>query len=371
MVRSLANGDYSFVMLVESAKAEVNTWYRVLRHKITGLLSCDCPIWVFGRDTEMNAQGATIRLCKHCRGARELLARQRPHMAPVLSDRAPAPVPTTHPLVAATQQQWRGLGGVWRVEQRSVMLGDEAYELVLLSLQSGNGFLATGLVAFSARHHRRDDYESMIPGIALWGGFSIASQIAQTQEGFETIAPPNVYFKVRERTTRGTQAPETPVPAMPRRQTASPIRLGLADILRVGDNDTRDGFEPEERAESTLRLFLGEPLYATLERQEFLDVSSVAFAAQQRVYRLRRDPYKASERRVRVFEHGRYINDYCIVRGQSVPEADHYLTVFLSLLSDERQLLSVVGQYNIFPTDSERIGGERVPAHWTPPRNVA
>ena len=254
MARSLANGDYTFVMLVESAKAEINTWYRVLRNKITGHLSCDCPIWVFGRDTEVDEQGAMIRLCKHCRGARELLARQRPHTAPVLADLAPAPVPTTHPLVAATQQQWRGLGGVWRVEQRSVLLGDEAYELVLISLQSGNGFLATGLVAFSARHHRRDDYQSMIPGIALWGGFSIASQIAQTQEGFETIAPPNVFFKVRDtgRNPAPEAQPRQTVSATQLRQPTRPPRVGLADVLRVGDNlNSRDGLAPAERAEST------------------------------------------------------------------------------------------------------------------------
>jgi hypothetical protein len=54
-----------------------------------------------------------------------------------------------------------------------------------------------------------------------------------------------------------------------------------------------------------------------------------------RVYRLRRDPAKHRDRRVRVFERGRYVNDFCIVRVQNVPEADHLLTVFQRLLSDE------------------------------------
>ena len=74
---------------------------------------------------------------------------------------------------------------------------------------------------------------------------------------------------------------------------------------------------------------------------------------------------------MRVFEYGEYKKDYCIVRGQSVPEADHYLTVFLGLLSDEAHLLSVVGDYNIFSPDSEGIGGERVPAVWTPTKTAA
>jgi hypothetical protein len=55
--------------------------------------------------------------------------------------------------------------------------------------------------------------------------------------------------------------------------------VGLVDILRVGDTiDLRDGLHPAERAERTLRLFLGETLYAQLETQHFLDVSSVHYA---------------------------------------------------------------------------------------------
>lgn len=88
-----------------------------------------------------------------------------------------------------------------------------------------------------------------------------------------------------------------------------------------------DGLRPIERAEQTLRLFLGEQLYQQLETHGFLDVSSVRYAEEQRVYRLRRDPGKLCERRVRVFIHGQYFNDFCIVRAQSVPEADHFLTV--------------------------------------------
>jgi hypothetical protein len=115
-----------------------------------------------------------------------------------------------------------------------------------------------------------------------------------------------------------------------------------------------------------LRLFLGETLYTQLETQHFLDVSSVRFAAQQRVYRLRRDPMKLRERRVRVFEHGQYVKDYCIVRGQDVPEADHFLGLFLGLLSDEQAMLSVVHSHNIFRPQSDGREAEMMPAAWHP-----
>jgi hypothetical protein len=57
------------------------------------------------------------------------------------------------------------------------------------------------------------------------------------------------------------------------------------------------------------------------------------------------------------------------VRGQDVPEADHWLTVFLSLLSDEQQALSVVQRANIFPPHSDDYGvrdEETMPALWQP-----
>ncbi len=136
----------------------------------------------------------------------------------------------------------------------------------------------------------------------------------------------------------------------------------------MGDQlDLGDGYTPVQRAENTLRLFLGETLYAQLERQHFLDVSSVRYAHEQRVYRVRRDPAKRRDRRVRVFRHGEYVNDFCIVRGQDVPEADHWLGVFLRLISDEEGQLAVVGRYNIFPPHSDDYEGheeETIPAIW-------
>ena len=120
---------------------------------------------------------------------------------------------------------------------------------------------------------------------------------------------------------------------------------------------------PAQRAENTLRLFLG-PQHALLERQGFLDVSSGLYPG--RVYRLRRDPQRRYERRVRVFENGVYQKDFCIVRAQSVPEADQYMSVFFGLIADERRILSVVQRSNIFGINSDGHERETVPAVWTP-----
>ncbi len=74
------------------------------------------------------------------------------------------------------------------------------------------------------------------------------------------------------------------------------------------------GLRPEQRAEATLRMILGQQTYTLLERQGFLDVLSVHYADRQRVYRLRRDPNHLRERWVRVIERGHYVADQCIVR---------------------------------------------------------
>jgi hypothetical protein len=136
------------------------------------------------------------------------------------------------------------------------------------------------------------------------------------------------------------------------------------EILAIGDQrDLGDGLTPVQRAENTLRLFLG-PQHALLERQGFLDVSSGFYPG--RVYRLRRDPLHRYERRVRVFENAVYTRDYCIVRAQRVPEADQYLTVYFGLIADERRILSVVHRGNIFGPHSDGHERETVPAVWQP-----
>jgi hypothetical protein len=325
MPRSLANGDYRLIMAIESA-SRANSWYRVLVDGNTGNFSCDCPAWTFRQD------GGEARSCKHTRLAQLLTS---PQNVGTPLERASGAAATNNLFVQAAQQQWPGLGGRWSIEQRSSQLDGTPYYFVLLRLTTGNGTTATGLVAFTRRYHTTQ--QSMIAGVAGWAGYAIAAEVARAA-GYPLAGQPPEHFKVTRRTG-----------ASPRTR-----RIGLQDILRVGDQvDLGDGYTPDQRAENTLRLFLGEELYAQLERQHFLDVSSVRYAAEQRVYRLRRDPAKQRDRRVRVFKFNRYVNDYCIVRAQDVPEADHWLTNFLTLLSDEERAISVVQSYNIFPPHSD------------------
>jgi hypothetical protein len=238
-------------------------------------------------------------------------------------------------------------------QQRSCTIDNHPYQFVLLRLSTGNGTTATGLVAFAQRHHLTQ--ASMVAGVTGWAGYAIAAEVARAA-GYPLAGQPPEHFILTRRTSTaaGTRT----------------RRIGLGDILRVGDQvDLGDGYSPTQRAENTLRLFLGEELYAQLQRQNFLDVSSVLYAQEQRVYRVRRDPARQRERRVRVFKRGQYRNDFCIVRAQDVPEADHWLTIFLRLISDEAGILSVVQDYNVFAPHSDDYTvreEEMIPAIWLP-----
>jgi hypothetical protein len=344
MPRSLAHGDYRLIMAVESA-SRANSWYRVLVDPRSGQLSCDCPAWTFRQGGQVAGAG---RSCKHTHLAQPLLQHTGgidARFAGPPVERASGAATETNQLVQATRQQWPGLGGRWSFERRAGAIDHEAYHVILLRLTTGNGTTASGLVAFVRRYHPTT--ESMVAGVAGWAGYALAAETARTA-GYPLAGQPPEHFRPTRRASGG--------------------RPGLADILRVGDQvDLGDGSTPVRRAENTLRLFLGEVLYARLEQQHFLDVSSVRYAAEKRVYRIRRDPARQRERRVRVFIHGRYEQDLCIVRGQDVPEADNWLTVFLSLLSDEERALSVVQRSNIFPPHSDDYAAreeETIPAVW-------
>jgi hypothetical protein len=256
--------------------------------------------------------------------------------------------------LAATQIQWPGLRGTWNIEERDANIGEKPYHFVLLRLELGNGGTATGVVAFANAHHHT--VNEMIPGAAGWAGYAIAAEVARLAgHGFMGQVPE--HFQVNRRPTAGRQTqPARPVPAMP--------SFGLADILRVGDIvNLGDGLTPKQRAANTLRFFLGEEIYSQVERQGFLDVSSAKHRG--RVYRLRRDPDR--ERRVRVMEDSMYLSDYCIVSAQDCPPDDLFLTVMLSLMSDEDTALAVVNpHYNVFPPNSDGQERETLPAVWTP-----
>ena len=339
MPRSLVNGDYSLVMAIESA-SRANSWYRVLTDRQAGTISCDCPAWTFRQD------GGLVRSCKHTRLAQQLVGVQQIG-TPIA--RAAGAAAETNLLIQTTRQQWPGLGGRWSIEQRAHTFDNTPYSFVHLRLTTGNGTRATGLVAFAQHYHPTQ--ESMVAGVAGWAGYAIAAEVAR-QAGYPMAGQPPDHFKVSRGRGTGTRR----------------SRIGLGDILRVGDQlDLGDGYTPTQRAENTLHLFLGETLYAQLEHQHFLDVSSIRYASEQRVYRVRRDPAKSRDRRVRVFRHGIYENDFCIVRSQDVPEADHWLTIFLQLISNEEDQLSVVGPYNIFPPHSDdyvQHEEETIPAIW-------
>lgn len=342
MPRSLARGDYSLVIAIESS-SRPNSWYRVLADRQTGLLSCDCPPWVFNRQSDEEGR----RSCQHTDFA-TLLAMGTPTAQGTIHAN------TASPLLHATQQQWPGLRGTWRIEQADTRIRNNPYHVVLLRLNLGNGGTATGVVAFATQHHHSE--QEMIGGVAGWAGYAIAAEVARLG-GFPLVGAVPEHFRIDRRPATNRRQPVQSTPS-----------IGLANILRVGDViDQGDGLTPAIRAENTLRLFMGEETYALLERQGFLDVSSVRYVNERRVYRLRRDPAKQRDRRIRVFQNGDYYKDFCVVRAQDVPEADHVLGLFLGLLSDEEATLSVVNpRYNIFPPNSDGQERETVPAVWQP-----
>lgn len=346
MSKSFARGDYRLVMAFESASTAGN-WYRVLQDKESNVLSCDCPRWLHKR-------GNAERSCKHTEAAHRLLTPPTPTnpvMTPVRQiiryffpnvttshardDTPKTPdTPHTQSLVTAARDQWEGLQGTWTIAERDTTVGTDGYRFVLIRLESPNGLTGTGVVAFAHRHGLQT--ARLIPGVAGWAGYNVAAQIAQ-QAGFAMVGQPPEHFK-----WKASRRATTP-------------RIALHDILRVADRtDLGDGLSPVQRAENTLQLFLGDDLYHSLQQQGYLDVPSTLYANRQRVYRLRRDQSRAAyPRRIRVFEQGIYINDYCVVPREAVPEADHLLTVFLQLMTDEATVLQVVRQYNIFPPFSD------------------
>ena len=345
MPRSLAAGDYTLAAVYESA-SRADAWYRVCSDRHTGALSCDCPTWIFNQSGN--------RTCAHTDITAFLYPGQH-----TITQRTIFRDYSAYRYLLPLVQQWPGLLGQWSVDQRHSHIGTKLYFFVAVHFLPGNGGAPmSGVIAFSEAHHPTEEY--MAQRIALWVGYALAAEVAR-RGGFPMAGQPPEHFTVQRRqptTARSRTARVVPFTAQ--------TRIGLSDILRVADEtNLGDGLIPAQRAENTLRLFLGDELYGRVERDHFLDVSSVSYAEQQRVYRLRRDSDKRSERRVRVFREQSYWRDFCIVRGQSVPEADHYLTVFLGLLSDEQHTLSVVQNHNIFSPNSDGVEQEIVPAVWT------
>ncbi len=356
MARSLRNGDFDLVLAIQSPSSP-DRWYRVLLDRARALagetvLSCDCVGW---RQDARNAAArralaaglsdAGLRVprgCKHTDAARALL--DAPGGAAMPRHRA------DHPYIGATCTRWAPLREFvledgWGIQEARITVGREPYHLVLLRATGTTGATATAAIAFADCHPAT--LGSRAAPVGDWGGYTLAASFCR-QAGVPLDGEPPLHF---------SEAPHG-------RRAASRPGASARDLLAIGDQrDLGDGLTPAQRAENTLRLFLG-PRYALLERQGFLDVSSGLYPG--RVYRLRRDPQRRYERRVRVFEDGVYCNDFCIVRAQRVPEADHYLTLYFGLIADERRILSVVWQGNIFGPNSDGPERETAPAVWQP-----
>src|SRR5205085_2893436 len=212
MPRSLIRGDYSLVMAVESS-SRPNSWYRVLADRQSGALSCDCPPYIFNRNHD--AEGK--RSCQHTDFG-TVLATGTP------ASNATVRTSTTSPLLSATQTQWPGLRGTWRIEQADTLIRNNPYNVVLLRLDLGNGGTATGVVAFAGRHHHTE--REMIGGVAGWAGYAVAAEVARLG-GFPLVGQPPDHFRIDRRPATGR--------AQRRIAPAQVPSIGLADILRVGD----------------------------------------------------------------------------------------------------------------------------------------
>jgi hypothetical protein len=342
MPRSYRNGNYRLIAAVE-AGSRADSWYRVLQEVTSGALSCDCAAWI------MNHAG---RVCKHTSFGQALL---RPANATLQASAqtiltAQALAADSHPLVEATRAQWfRGVSAQWGVEERDTVIGSDSYHAVLLAMETGDHVNAHAVVAFNNRHSRasRDPVTRMVAGVAGWAGYEMAAQLARAA-GFPLAGAPPDHYTMPNRQTGGGRHARAPQPTDGRLMPEP--EYGLADILRVGERtNLGDGLMPDQRAEATLRLFLGE-YYTAWQRDGYLDVPS---RERGRVYRLRRDPHNRYERRVRVFDGTHWIKDWCIIRGQNVPLADHLLTLFLGLTSDERRTIEVVHRGNVFSPHSD------------------
>jgi len=327
-VKTYRNGDYRLVVATESS-SRPDVWYRVLQDTSTGNLQCDCPNWL----TNAN------RTCKHTDAGRLLLGAgnlQASGTVPSIPD-AQRLAALTHPLVEATRGQWQGIEtATFGIEERDSMVGRDPYHFVLLRVQTGDDIQASAVVAFARRHFQAgtDPHVHMQTGVVGWAGYELCSRVARAAD-FPMVGQPPIHYRMPRR------APMQPTGrAQQQSRLLDEPEYGVADLLKIGERkDLGDGLTPKQRAEGTLRLFLG-PLYQQVQTQGYLDVPSARVT--NRVYRVRRDSSREIERRVRVIENGRYTNDLCIIRTQSVPEADHFMTVFLRLISDERGLLDIL-----------------------------
>lgn len=347
---SLKNGDYRLVGAIQGSKPD--RWYRQLIHarqphrdnnRVN--LSCDCPAWT-------NNVGGD-RTCKHTAVTEQLLLQNVFQNAQPVGQQDAVQIRN----VRAMQPLLQGIEGQWRIEECRAPIANSDYRFSLLEVRTDHGDVASAFVASAEQHHAIT--QDITAALAAWAGWAIAAEIAR-QGGYHDIGqPPDHHYRhVRPNDAGGTS---TRAVSSSRNQ-----RFGIYDLLDLANQtDLGDGLQPTQRAEQTLALFLG-PQYQQIQRQHFLDVSSRQYPG--RVYRLRLDPDRRADRRVRVFENGSYSKDFCIVRqDRLVPVQDAFLTIFMGLLSNENNVLRVVGEYNKFEPYSDSHERELVPAIWRSP----
>lgn len=261
-------------------------------------LTCDCASWV----ANQSARSSGIeRICKHTEATNRLL-----HGHTFLHARCPAGDGVQLRNVIAMQPLLQPIeDATWRLQDVEATVdglgasgSSSTYRMVLLNVTTVDGTAASACVALNNKHHHT--VQRTTAAVAAYGGWAIAAEIARVS-GFGTVGPPPPRYTFRQ----GTPS---------RRLTASPTsiaaarRIGLHDLLQLGTaTDLGDGLQPAQRAEHTLQFFLGQQ-YALLQQHHFLDVPSRHFPG--RVYRLRIDPHRQSDRRIRVYEQGIYRHDY-------------------------------------------------------------
>src|SRR5690242_9304444 len=204
MPRSLANGDYSLVLAIESS-SRPDSWYRLLADRSTNAFSCDCPKRIFFNGQQ---RSQVPRTCPHTDFGRVLtgpsLSTQARRVGSVLERMSPAD------LLEATKLQWPGLRGQWSIDGRVAQINGKPYQIILLRLALGNGGVATGVVAFAEAHHH--SRERVLSRVAGWCGFAIAAEVARLG-GFPMAGQPPEHFKVPSRGTRRRTEEARPRPS--------------------------------------------------------------------------------------------------------------------------------------------------------------
>ena len=353
--RSIASGHLRIQAAFEGSKAE--QFYAVCldadnlrRADGRYTLSCDCPAWVSNQSAR---SGGPERICKHTEATNRLLHghtfpnARRPAGDSVQLRNVIAMQPLLQPIEDAT---WRLQDVEATVDGLGASGSSSSYRMVLLNVTTVDGAAASACVALNTAHHHT--VQRTTAAVAAYGGWAIAAEIARLS-GFGTVGPPPPRYTFRQGTPTRRGAAQTPTTAV--------RRIGLHDLLQLGTaTDLGDGLQPAQRAEHTLQLFLGQQ-YTLLQQNHFLDIPSRHFPG--RVYRLRIDPQRLSDRRIRVYEHNCYINDFCVIRTDwQMPTADHFLGCFMRLLTNEHSVLAVVQRHNIFPPYSDSQDRDPFPA---------